>query len=69
VSEKCTIYQGTSYGPYFYDGFLIGDKCDKNQFSSSNLGGGFENHGDKFALLGSEDFVVSEYGVFRIEFI
>jgi hypothetical protein len=69
VSGKCNIFQYSPHGPYFYDLFVITDKCDKNPTSQSNLGQGFENHGDYFALFGSQTFTVDEYEVFVIEFV
>jgi hypothetical protein len=68
VSGKCNIYQYSPHGPYFHDNLMITDKCDKTK-SSSILRVGFENHGDQFALFGSQTFTVDEYEVFGIEFV
>jgi hypothetical protein len=69
VPGKCNIYQYSPYGPHFFDGLCIFDKCDKNLSSRSTLGGGFESNGDQFALFGSQFFTVVEYEVFGIEFV
>jgi hypothetical protein len=69
VQGECKTLQATNYGPLFFRGVCIYDKCDKNLYSHSSLGDGFESEGDPFALFGTEYFTVVEYEVFGIEFV
>jgi hypothetical protein len=69
VPGECMIIQNSKYGPIFYEGASICDKCDKNKSSHSTLGSGFEGNGDQFVLFGSLHFTIIEYEVFGIEFV
>jgi hypothetical protein len=66
VPRNCQINQYIDQGPGFSGGVYISDACNKNYNSSSNIGTGFDSHGDPLALFGMDIFKVVEYEVFGI---
>jgi hypothetical protein len=66
VPRDCRVQQYIDQGPGFSGGVYISDACNKNYNSSSNIGTGFDSHGDPLALFGKERIKVVEYEVFGI---
>ena len=63
------IYCNKGYGPTFGSGydFQISDNCNKNNESSDDSNNSYETNGKKYALAGSNYFIVKDYEVYKID--
>ena len=63
------IYGSSSYGPTFGGGhdFYLCDNCNTNNSSYDNSGHSYETNGKKYALAGTEKFLVKDYEVYLLE--
>ena len=62
------IYGGSERGPAFGGGhdLYISDSCNSNN-CSDNSGYSYDTYGKKYALSGSNNFLVRDYEVYQLE--
>ena len=67
-NNQYNIYGTSGQGPSFGGGhdFYINDSCNSNN-SGENSGHSYETNGKKYALAGSNNFLVRDYEVFQLE--
>ena len=67
-NNSYNIYGGSDRGPAFGGGhdFYINDSCNSSK-CTDNSGHSYETYGKKYALAGSNSFLVRDYEVFQLE--